>query len=147
MSLSKEDLSSIPADVHSVYTDAIVAAGDIASKAVSALANRPKNIKVEVDAHAQTTWSKYSQGLEGHPIKISLEASRRALRAGESKQSVGQMLTADPYTRGLAKERGVRNAQSYVEIVITNADYKEALGKAQAQKKERQQEPTRNRSR
>lgn len=145
MPLSKEDLTSVQGDVQSVYIDAAAAIGDVASHTFNTLANRPKEIKVEVDDAALKNWSKYSQGIEGHPIKVSVEASRRALRGGESKENIAQMLTADPYAQGLARERGVKNAQSYVEIVIANASYKEALAKSP--KKERQQEPAHSRSR
>jgi hypothetical protein len=152
MPLSKEDLTSVQGDVTSVYVEGASCVHEVTKAAIRAAAsraNKPKEVKVEADKAA---WSKYSQGLEGqHPVSVSVIAARRARRAGESPETISKMLEHDPFTQQLALLRGSKNAQSYIEVVMSNAEYREkqtqALQKQQSQLLQQQSARSQSRSR
>lgn len=67
----------------------------------------------------QSMWSKYSQGVEAQvPSNFTLATVQNAVRAGEVRQNVLQMLSADPEVKRIQNARGAAAAKQYSELAF-----------------------------
>lgn len=85
------------------------------------------------------TWLQYSKGLRGHPIDISIVATRRALRDHVSREGIIQMLSSDPFKLQIARTRGVDKSERYKDLVFKYACYLEKVARERQQQQLLQQ--------
>lgn len=89
-------------------------------------ANSPEN-------QHSVTWLQYTKGLIGHPIDISIEATRRALRDQVSREGIIQMLSSDPFKIQIARTRGADKSERYKDLVLKHACYLEKVARERQQ--------------
>ncbi|MDZ4877779.1 MAG: hypothetical protein CLLPBCKN_007214 [Chroococcidiopsis cubana SAG 39.79] len=88
----------------------------------------------------QSMWDKYSQGVEAKvPSELTLATAQNAIRAGEPRQNVLQMLSVDPEQERIQNERGVTAAKQYGELAFARA----SRSLQAAERQQSQQQPTR----
>lgn len=92
----------------------------------------------------QSMWDKYSQGVETKvPSELTLATAQNAIRAGEPRQNVLQILSADPELKRIENERGTAAAKQYGELAFARASRSlQAAERQQSQKQPARQVQT-----
>ncbi|BAY59849.1 hypothetical protein NIES2135_67260 (plasmid) [Leptolyngbya boryana NIES-2135] len=68
-------------------------------------------------------WNQYTQGLQGSPSQIAMQAARQALSDHIPAKDVMQMLRSDPQCQRTEVQQGSQAAQRYAELVVSRASY------------------------
>lgn len=94
----------------------------------------------------QSMWSKYSQGVEAQvPGDFTLATVQNAVRAGEVRQNVLQMLSADPEVKRIQNARGAAAAKQYSELAFATVSKSlKVTERQQPQKQAERQAQTEN---
>lgn len=68
-------------------------------------------------------WNQYTQGLQGSPSQIAMQAARQALSDLIPAKDVMQMLRSDPQYQRIEVQQESQAAQRYAELVVGRASY------------------------
>lgn len=66
-------------------------------------------------------WNQYTQGIQGSPSQITMQAARQALSDRIPAKDVMQMLHSDPQYQKIEAQQGSQAAQRYAELVVGRA--------------------------
>ncbi len=89
----------------------------------------------------QALWEKYSQGVEAFvPALLTQAVARNALRDGQTKLTVSEILTADPEFKRIKSKLGVGKASQYADLALGKASRLERLATRTQQQPERHQQ-------
>lgn len=68
-------------------------------------------------------WNHYTQGLQGSPSQIAMQAAQQALSDRVPAKDVMRMLRSDPQCQKIEAQQGAQAAERYAELVVGRASY------------------------
>lgn len=88
-------------------------------------------------------WNQYTQGIQGSPSQITMQAARQALSDRIPAKDVMQMLRSDPQYQKIESQQGSQAAQRYAELAVGRASY-QVLQQAQTKENSQISQQTRS---
>ena len=81
-----------------------------------------KNATDKIPVSTQTLWDKYSQGVKATvPAQLTQAVARKALRDGLPRETIGEILKADPEYKRIESSLGEAKAAQYAQLALSAA--------------------------
>ncbi|MCY6494254.1 hypothetical protein [Leptolyngbya sp. GGD] len=88
-------------------------------------------------------WNQYTQGIQGSPSQVTMQAARQALSDRIPVKDVIQMLRSNPQYQKIEAQQGSQAAEQYAELVVGRASY-QVLQQVQAKENPQTSKQTRS---